>query len=272
MKTLCICLALFGGMLIADEPPMVAHPSMYKVRYMPEKPFIKVLLAQDKEALKVEVSGAHNVYDPFTGSKLDSAFSASSYVMKPTSDGIRWGQDFPGTYQVVIVPDSKGEIGVSVNGTFYGGVVAFYQVNDRLAAVNWISLEEFTASLLSSTFLPQDEDQKEAIAAYAIAFRSRAYEQIMEPSAAYWDVNAEECGYKGRSIVRNDKPFLLAMRNSKRIVMRPTSEGLTKKSLAMILQSMPFDQVRTLADEGRDARYILKKSYPSVEMQVIQQT
>jgi len=239
---------------------------------MPEKPTVKVLLAKDKEVLSVEVQGAHNIYDPLSGTKLESAFMGSSYYMYPTTDGVKWGQEFPGVYQVLIVPDEPTSTGVTVNGVTYGGVVAFYQVKDRLAAVNWISLEEFTSSLLSSIFLPQEGDQREALASYAVLIRSKAYEKMLAPGNTFWDFQGEACGYKGRSTIRLDEPFVQAMQNSKLVIMRPSEdpEGLTKEAIADMLQTMPFEKALGLAQDGRTARHILQKFYPNTEFQLIE--
>ena len=113
---LCVLSALS---VIAVAPLLAEYPvfneKLARVRYMPEEPFVKVLLAKEQEGLMVDVKGPHNIYDPFTGKKLDAAFMGSSYYMTPTTDGIKWGQEFPGIYQIVIVPDDQNA-GVVVNG------------------------------------------------------------------------------------------------------------------------------------------------------------
>jgi len=274
MKKVGVCLLLSmvcGACALQASDPGVAHEKLSKIRYMPEKPTVKVLLAKEREVLNVEVQGAHNIYDPLSGTKLESAFMGSSYYMYPTTDGVKWGQEFPGVYQLLIVPDEPSSTGVTVNGTTYGGVVAFYQVKDRLAAVNWISLEEFTSSLLSSLFLPREGDQREALASYAVIIRSKTYENMLVPGNKFWDLQGEVCGYKGRSTIRLDEAFVQAMQGSKLVVMSPKeeSDGLTKEMLADMLQTMPFEKVVALAQDGQTARHILKRFYPNTEFQLI---
>ncbi len=277
MKKVGVCLLLSmvcGTFALQGSEPVVAHEKLSKIRYMPEKPTVKVLLAKEREVLNVEVHGAHNIYDPLSGTKLESAFMGSSYYMYPTTDGMKWGQEFPGVYQLLVVPDEPSSTGVTVNGTTYGGVVAFYQVKDKLAAVNWISLEEFTSSLLSSIFLPQEVDQREALASYAVIIRSKTYENMLVPRNKFWDLQGEVCGYKGRSTTRLDEPFVQAMQGSRLVVMSPKedSEGLTKELLADMLQTLPFETVVGLAQDGRTARNIIQRFSPNAEFQLIDST
>ena len=223
----------------------------------------------------VEVKGSHNIYDPYTGKKLDAAFSGSSYYMSCMSDGIRWGQDFPGIYQVLLVPDEPSA-GVFVNGIAYPGVVAFYEVDSRLAAVNWTSLEDFVSSVFSCNFLPKETDQKEALAAYAIALRTKAFQHVQSSETAFWDVTADGCGYKGNAVVRFDAPFREAMKSTRRLVMvgkenLAVQQRFDKKSVEELRQQMPIADAQAMAREGRDARLILHRFYPDQNLTLVDQ-
>ena len=272
-----LCSALSSGVL-ASVPMGAApacSPQLARVRYMPEDPAIKVLLTKGQEGLMVEVKGSHNIYDPYTGKKLDAAFSGSSYYMSPTSDGIKWGQDFPGIYQVLLVPDEPSA-GVFVNGIAYPGVVAFYEVDSRLAAVNWTSLEDFVSSVFSCNFLPKDTDQKEALAAYAIALRTKAFQHVQSGENSFWDVTSDICGYKGNAVVRFDAPFREAMKSTRRLVMigkekAATPQRFDKKSIEDIRQQMPIGDAQAMAREGRDARLILHRFYPDQNLSLVDQ-
>ena len=272
---ICVCAvsACIGAPLIAQYP--VFNERLARVRYMPEDPFIKVLILKDQDGLMVEVKGPHNIYDPFSGKKLDAAFMGSSYPMNPTGDGLKWGQEFPGIFQVLIVPDDQNS-GVVINGNMYQGVVAFYQVNNRLAAVNWLSLDDFTSALLSTNFLPRDLDQKEAIAAYAIALRTKAFQQLKAHEGTYWDVQADDCGYRGRSAIRTDIPFNDAIKGTKRLVMTgfqqsPVAVGrLDKRCIDNLCRQMPIADVQAMAKEGKDARVIIGKFFPDQVLNLLE--
>lgn len=275
-KTLCsvgcvaVALACCSAPLLSAQDA-VYHERMNKVLHMPEFPMVKVRLAADQNSLYVEVKGSHNIYDPYAGKKLEAAFSGSSYQMVPTKEGITWGQHFPGVYQIAIISDKVANP-VIVNGIPYDGVVAFYQVNDKLSAVNWVSLEEFTASILNSIFLPKDADQKEALAAYAVAIRSKAYQQVMKSDNALWNILGESCGYNGRSTVRNDLPFTEAMKATKKLVMtscQQRQEPFDTQTIEKIRQQMPLSEVLKMAQQGKDASEILHHFYPDYVLNVI---
>jgi hypothetical protein len=237
---------------------------------------MKVLLDKGQEGYMVEVKGPHNVYDPYSGRKMEAAFMGSSYYMFPMMEGIKWGQEFPGVFQIVIIPDEPSA-GVFVNGTAYPGAVAFYQDNNHLAAVNWVSLDDFTASLLSSNFLPKETDQKEALAAYAIAIRTKAYQQILSNDKAFWDLNAESCGYRGDAIVRFDAPFKEALKATKRIIMTGSQQSnlpggaFDKTSIDTLKSQMPLSEAQMMAKDGKDARIILHRYFPEQNLTIIEQ-
>jgi stage II sporulation protein D len=275
LLVLCSALSASGLAAASTGAAPACNPQLGRVRYMPEEPTIKVLLTKNQEGLMVEVKGPHNVYDPYVGKKLDATFSGSSYYMSPTSDGIRWGQDFPGTYQILIVPDEPSA-GVVVNGIAYPGVVAFYEVDSRLAAVNWASLEDFVSSIFSGNFLPKETDQKEALAAYAIALRTKAFQHIQAGESPFWDVAAEASGYKGNAVVRFDAPFREAMKSTRKLIMTgkeqsAVAQRFDKKSIEDIRQQMPIADTQAMAKEGRDARIILHRYYPDQNLTLVDQ-
>jgi|AMWB02.1.fsa_nt_gi stage II sporulation protein D len=272
---LCSALSASALAVASTGTAPACNPQLARVRYMPEDPMIKVLLTKNQEGLMIEVKGPHNIYDPYTGKKLDATFSGSSYYMSPTSDGIRWGQDFPGIYQVLIVPDEPSA-GVFVNGIAYPGVVAFYEVDSRLAAVNWTSLEDFVSSIFSGNFLPKETDQKEALAAYAIALRTKAFQHIQSGESQFWDVTAEACGYKGNAVVRFDAPFREAMKSTRKLVMTGKEQSAVpqrfdRKSIEDIRQQIPIADAQAMAKEGRDARLILHRFFPDQNLTLVDQ-
>lgn len=251
----------------------IYSPQLHKIRFMPEDPMIKVLLNKNQEGFMVEVKGPHNIYDPYTGRRLEAAFTGSSYYMSPTSDGIKWGQEFPGVYQILIVPDEPSS-GVFVNGIAYPGTMAFYEVDMRLAAVSWTAIDDFVSSIFSTNFLPSSTDQKEALAAYAIALRTRAYQQINSGESPFWDVSAEACGYHGNAIVRMDALYKEAMKSTKKIIMTGAEHAAAvghkfdRKTIDEIRQQMPMADIEKMAKDGRDARVILHKYYPDQNLVV----
>lgn len=268
----CVSLQGFANEAATVQPVATVPPKLLQhIRNLPQSPFIRVLLAAQKSSFQIEVQGSHNIYDPFTGKKLEAAFMSSSYQMTPTADGIKWGQEFPGVYQILIVPDSKGG-NVVVDGIQYSGAVAFYEVGSMLAAVNWVSLEDMTSSLLSMIMAPATIDHKEALGALAIGVRTLANEQMLHSSHQFWDVRADACGYKGLAVVRQDEPFQDALKVSKNIVLEPRSDkstGLSSSELEKMKQTITYQQAVDLAQNGKDASYILGKFFPGRSLETV---
>lgn len=266
----CVCIAQVSHAATSsvEHAVGVAPKVLQNVRNLPKSPFVRVLIAQQKPSMQVEVHGAHNIYDPYSGKKLEAAFSSSAYQMQPTADGIKWGQEFPGVYQILIVPDTRDGT-VTVNGIQYAGAVAFYEVGTALSAVAWSSLEDFTSSMLSSIMPVGDIEHKEALAAMAIAIRSLAYQQLQHSANQYWDIRADACGYKGRAVVRLDVPFQEALRLSKNIILGPQekeSPVLNMKELDQLKKNMPYQQAVELANNGKDASHLLEKFMPGRQL------
>ncbi len=230
-------------------------------------PTIRVQLMSDVEGSQVEVKGAYNVYDPRTGKKLDTAYISSSYYMYPTVEGIKWGQEFPGIYQVVIVPD-KLDTTLLVSGTEYRGMAYLYQIKGTLGAVNEVSLEEFVASILS-THVPTDITEKEALAALAIALRTEAVYWLAIASNPYWDVKAGTVGYRGAAIERHDEAFDEALKTSKDLIMKKmgTDDLVSVRWFSAGETMAPVHEMQKLAQEGKDARAILERVFG--EMQIV---
>ena len=271
----CSTIATGGSAFLDAATAPAYNQHLSRVRFLPEEPMVKVLLAKDQEGFMVDVKGSHNIYDPYSGKKLDADFTGSSYYMTPTTDGVKWGQEFPGVFQITIVTDEPSA-GVFINGIAYPGAVTFYEIGNRLTAVNWISLDDFTSSIFSTNFLPKETDQREALAAYGIAIRTKAYEQLNTGHSPYWDVSAEGCGYRGNAVVRFDEPFREAMKATKRIVMvgngtTPASgTGFDKKTIEDIYQRMPIADAQSMAKDGKDARIILHKFFPDQNLMMVE--
>jgi stage II sporulation protein D len=221
------------------------------------EPTIKVLVLQDVEGALVEVKGAYNVYDPRTGKKLDSAFTSSSYYMYPTKDGLKWGEEFPGVYQVVIVPDSP-KTTILVHGIEYNGAVYAYQVDGAIGFVNEVPVEEYTRSIVASLVQDQKVDA-EAVAALAIACRTDAMYKKAHGKTKYWDIKASQTGYQGASSVCLDKGFFDALKMTAGMTMKNIT------SLSWFSQSTPtapVAEIHAKAENGKDARAILSQYFP----------
>ncbi len=267
MRKLLFSLALGLISQLNAEVTAEGQKTLEEIRERFHGPTIRVQLMADVDGSQVEVKGPYNIYDPRTGKKLDSAYMSSSYYMYPTIDGIKWGQEFPGIYQILIVPD-RLDTSVLVNATEYHGMAYIYQIKGSLGGVNEVSLDEFVASILS-THVPAEITEKEALAALAIALRTEALYWLAIASNPYWDVKAGTVGYRGAAVERHDPAFEDALKSSKDLVMKKMGQDdlVTVRWFSAGETMAPVHEMQKLAQEGKDARAILEKLFG--EMQIV---
>lgn len=263
MKKLCMllttCLSFTLGAQEVDLEPLKKELI---------KPTIKVQVLQGQEGSLVEVKGGYNLYDPATGKKLDTCFGSSSYYMYPTTEGIKWGQEFPDVYQLMIIPDKKATT-VLVGGVEYRGIAYLYHIKGTIGAVNEVSLEDFTASTLS-THVPSHIAAKEALSALAIAMRTQGLTAKSSAQNEFWDVRRESFGYQGSAIERHDAPFVEAIRSTRGMVLKNPDGTLAQIRWFAAGESVaPMDKIQALAGEGKDARAILSQMFPNCTISVV---
>lgn len=264
-KTLFSLLLGLSCQLSADVT-VEGHKVVEELRERFNGPTIRIQLMSDAEGSQIEVKGGYNVYDPRTGNKLDTAYAASSYYMYPTIDGIKWGTEFPGIYQVLIVPD-KLDTTLLISGTEYRGMAYLYQIKGTLGAVNEVALDEFVRSILS-THVPSDITETEALAALAIALRTEALYWLGIANNQYWDVKAGTVGYRGAAVERHDVAFEDALKTSRDLVMKKMGgTDLVSVRWFSVGESMaPAHEMQKLAQEGKDARAILEKLFGEIQI------
>lgn len=230
---------------------------------------VKVQLFKDLEGALIEVKGPYNVFDPKTGKKIDICFMPASYYMYPTTDGLKWGQEFPGVYQILISPDKKGAT-VVVAGTEYRGKSYLYQIKGTIGAVNELSVEDFTASVLSS-HVPGEVNSQDALEALAILLRTEVYNSINQGSNQFWDIKASSFNYQGYAVERRDEPFLDALASTRGMILR---NGKSDQSPAIRWFQTgkiaePVKKIEALAAEGKDAKEILSQICPGSIITII---
>jgi stage II sporulation SpoD-like protein len=221
---------------------------------------VKVQVLQRAEGALVEVKGSYNVFDPYADTKLDTAYSHSSYYLYPTKEGLKWGQEFPGTYQMKIVPD-KVETTVMVAGTEYKGSMYLYNVQGAVGAVNEVSVEDFVLSGLS-THVPVSVHSKELFALLAIAMRTEVYSAKAQAKNPYWEVKASYFDYRGCAEDRHDPLFTHAVRATKDMVLKNTNGEYTPiRWFAAGASSVPYEKLQEFAAQGKNAKEILESLF-----------
>lgn len=253
----------------------------------PEPKTIKVLIVHDKPGVVLEVRGKYALYDPNPNrvthkpKHIASRFLGKRKFIQAVSDGIRWGEVFPGIFQLMILPEEK-EMTTVVDGISYRGTVYVYHIQETgtLSIVNEVLLDDYLNSVLSHKYT--EKLSEEAAAAVAIAARTNALYYAENPKSPFWSVDANDVGYVGQSIVRETNPIVLAIENTKQMVM-----SLSKNSESRLpfpaewlnlhaepnvhgkVAKISLQEVEKLADKGDHAAEILKKAYPQASIQLV---
>ncbi len=218
------------GTLVAGGWDSVRH--MMGISEQKGNPTIKVLVEDRVPGAMLEVTGSYNIYDPATGEKIASRFADKRYFIQPTASGVKWGEQFPGIYQIAIVPDEMEHTTVLVGGVQYKGAVLVYQIDDKLSFVNELPVEDYVKSAVSSALKPGETVQDEALAAMVIVARTNAYYQKLRDLDAYWHVQAREENYQGLGVLRADVSSMTDY--TRGLVMKQEANGMTEGTFAAV--------------------------------------
>ncbi len=177
---------------------------------------IRVLLEKEATEALLEVRGPHYIFNPKDGSKIASGILGKRFVVRAVAAGLKWGQEFPGIHQMVIIPRSN-ETAILLNGIQYDGAIAVYQIEDKINLVNEIDVESYLKATLTNQFNYPLEN--EAMAAIAIAARTSAYFQIIIGKNAFWHVDGKAIDYQGSALVISDSVVSKAVDATKNLIL-----------------------------------------------------
>jgi stage II sporulation protein D len=238
-------------------------------------PSIRVLIARDADGALLEVKGPYNIYDPYKNERLGTRFVGKSNLIQPLLGGLKWGEEFPGTYQLVIVPDNQ-DVTTVVDGIEYRGLIYVYDVGGNISIVNEVDIEDYVNSILSVQFTKPLA--KEAMAAAAIAARTDAYHQALSTSNPYWQVDGKATDYLGVGVTQRANGVEQAVAETRYMVMSRTSgyeKTVTPFPVELIGRSKPatkgvsglsLDLANNMAEKGHHADKILTKVFPGISI------
>jgi stage II sporulation protein D len=209
---------------------------------------IKILLEKDSEGVFLEARGSFVVYNPENGKKVSSGRHGKRFYCHPHSEGIKWGEDFLGIFQLQIEPTSP-DTTFLVNGIQYRGAIAIYHVEDTISIINEVDVESFIKSILSEniqTSLPNN-----VLDAIAIIARTNAYYTALTNHEAFWHTTAKEVGYSGMGLNLQNLAIDSAVDNTRHLVMT--------------YEEQPFPGSWTQHCAGKTASYgsIFRKNIPT---------
>lgn len=244
-------------------------------------PAVKVLVMHDQPGALLEVKGKYKVYDPHNLDHLTSRLIGKRQYLQALNNGIKWGEEFPGVHQLMIVPDEASTI-ITIDGKPYRGSLYVYDIGGTISIVNEVPIEDYLMAILTPSF--NDEMAPEALSAVAIAARTQAYYNSRYPKNKYWDVDARKVGFEGVSTIR---PGAVAqsIATTQNMVMSKTgvyegispfpaqwgsmTGGKSPTDDAVFARITLFD-VEALAKRGENAAQILAKAYPNTTIMLLQ--
>jgi stage II sporulation protein D len=224
---------------------------------------IKVLVAHESPGVVLEVKGKYKIFDPNKNAFISTRFVGKRNFVQTLSDGLKWGEEFPGVYQIAIVPENE-KTTTLVDGVEYSGKISVYDIGGAISVVNEVPLEDYVKAVASYNYdrkLPQELSN-----AVAIAIRSEAWYQHKNAKQRFWDVQADNVGYQG-SAVAQDNRFAKAVQSTRNMILtqggKPLSlDWASAKNSPAETSEISFAEAEQFAGNGDQAVQILQKAYP----------
>jgi SpoIID/LytB domain protein len=163
-------------------------------------PSIKILIGENVEGALVEAKGSYRVIDPNTNKNLSHGSHLKRYYLQQQPDGLKWGEGYPGIFQIKILPEAD-ETSILVDGIQYKGSLEAYVVDGQIHLVNNIPIEIYLKSLLTEIFATSSLSRI-TLEALAIVARTDLYNKALQNRHAFWHLDAKKVGYKGYAITR----------------------------------------------------------------------
>lgn len=241
-------------------------------------PTIKPLLVSDKVGVVLEVKGKYKIIDPHTGKNIGIRFDGKRKFIQALKDGLRWGEEFPGIHQLLIVPDEKLTTTI-VDGIEYPGLIFVYDVGGLISIVNQVPIEQLLS--MSMVQYQKQDLPKELAASLAIAARTTAYYYAENPKSEFWSIEASRLGYQGTG-AQVTGPIEKAINATRYMVMStslpkdekirafPASWKGDRPAEGTVISQIDINQAREFANKGEDASQILNKAYPGVHIELMQ--
>ncbi len=240
-------------------------------------PIIKVLIANDRSGVMLEVKGKYHVYDPRDNSFISTRFLGKRKYIQALKDGLKWGEAFPGVHQLMIVPNDQ-TVTTLVDGIEYRGSICVYDVEGRVSVVNEVFVEDYLMSTLTPCV--QAGLPEEVLAALAITARTTADYSVKHPMTPYWNVDGQANQYQGYAAIELDTSLEKAIQTSRHLVMT-TGEGQDASTFPAQwfkdketpdgegrISRVSLEEAVKMANKGANAADILARAFPGSRLQL----
>lgn len=182
-------------------------------------PMIDVLIVNDQPNAVIEVKGKYRIFDPHAKQHISKRFLGKRKSIQSLSSGLKWGEEFPGIYQIHIVPEDLSQTTL-VDGVEYQGSFYIYDIGGTVSIVNRVDIEAYLKSILPRQFSsPMSE---EALAAIAIAERTNAFYYSQHPNNRFWAVDGKQIGYEGLQSTNSMSEIERAIQMTRYMVLSQT--------------------------------------------------
>lgn len=243
-------------------------------------PQIKVLLVNDQPAVSLEARGKYKLYDPNIKEHITSRLIGKKKLVQSLSSGLKWGEEFPGTYQFHLIPETAKDE-VFVDGIQYPGSLYVYDIGGTLSVVNEVDVDSYLARVLPLQY--PESFPEETMAALVIAARTQCLYQAKNPKNTFWDTDGQLTGYKKEA--KPASPELLsAIRATRNMVLSVTGayEGtLTpvlaewgpqagERNPATMLSKISLHDAEEMGRKGKVASEILESAFPKAHIELVQ--
>ena len=238
LAALCLTACAFAGLFSPKDETRKLKPAT-----------IKVLLKKHSGGALIEAKGPYLVFNPFDNKKLSSGWSGKRFYLHAHEHGIKWGEDFPGIYQLRLAPKNP-DTTFLVDGMQVQGCLEIYHIDGAVHIINELDIENYLKSILTN-HLAQENIHPDVFDALAITMRTDAYYHAMRSSDAFWQVNASDVGYSGCGLVLQNLGIDRAVDATRYLVM--SYEG----------HPFPASWTRDCAGKTGSYRDIFRKNVPS---------
>jgi hypothetical protein len=240
---------------------------------------VKVLIAHNIKGAVIGVDGKYKIFDPNTKSVLTTRTVGKTKYMEAMPDGLKWAEEFPGTFQLQLIPVKTSGV-LTVNGVEYKGTIYVYNIEEKISIVNETTVEDYVAVLLSANVnTPMEEETMNAL---AIAARTHALYQAAHPRNHYWTVDGTQVGFKGYDVVKKEGSVTKAIVETHNLSLTlgqgdpahfpaewSNVVGGTKEREPAVFSRITVNQADTLAKQGLTAPDILSRAFPGARLQSI---
>jgi stage II sporulation protein D len=237
---------------------------------------LRILVLHDKPGVLLEVKGRYQVFDPNTNTILGNRYSGKRKFLQPLQDGIRWGEEFPGVFQLLIQPDDKNTTTI-VDGIEYKGRLYVYDIGGTISIVNELPFDEYVRTVISSKL--QQKLPEEALAALAITARTNANYLKQNTRHKFWNVDAKQIDYQGFALANPSSVLDQVIKATHNMVMSNSSAPFLAKwdivdataipAKEPVISRITIDQATMFAHQGDHAAQILKKAFPDAQVGLI---